>query len=152
LLALLVSATAFSADQPRLNIFNAETKDVLGVWDLVTIKSKYPEDKETPPYQRWVFKKDGVMRHIASTKPIEEADMKANDALPPNTRYTVNDSILEMTYNEPPMQVSMRSFIVEKVFPERMKGELEQVGDMILAAYRGGPDEPDVMWILRKRR
>ena len=59
--------------------------------------------------------------------------------------------MLEMRYKEPSGHVSMRCFLVEKIFPERMKGEPEKKGDIILATYRKGSESPDVMWILRKQ-
>jgi hypothetical protein len=136
---------------PRLNIRNAETRDILGDWNLVSINSEDPKDKEDPRYQRWIFKNDGVLRHIASTSPITETDVKANETLPPNTSYTIKNSMLEMRYKEPLTRVSMRCFVVERIFPERMNGEPEKKGDLILAAYRKGSESPDVMWILRKQ-
>ena len=136
-----------------MNIHNANTRDVLGVWDLVAIKAEDKTDTQGPPYQRWIFRKDGVMRHIASNAPITDADMTTNEALPPNTWFKVKDSILDLRYQNPPMKVSMRSFIVDKIFPEHMRpGDPEVKGDMILAAYRKGPITPDVLWILRKKK
>ncbi len=136
---------------PRMDIRNAETRDILGVWNLVSISSDDPRDGQDPRYQKWIFNKEGVLRHIASTNPITETEVRANEALPPNTSYTIKNSMLEMKYEDPSTLVNMRCFVVVKIFPERMNGEPEKKGDIILATYLKGSESPDVMWILRKQ-
>ena len=87
------------------------------------------------------------MRHIGSSKAITPQDMKTNEALPPTVHYDVRDSILQVAYTEPPITVMMRVFVVEKI----LEGPgLEQKGDLILAAYRNNPADPDTQWLLRK--
>ena len=136
---------------PKMNIHNAKPSEVLGSWDLVTIKALDPNEKKfSKPYQRWTFNLNGVMRHIASTATITDADMTMNAGLPPTIKYSVENGVIHIVYTQPPMTVTMGCYLVDKIFAGQRKGAAEKEGDMILAAYRKSSDEPDIMWILRR--
>ncbi len=69
------SNIAHADNKPSKDFRPCTQSDLIGTWDVISLQSPTPIDKNNPyffRYQRFVFQKDGKVRHMTTTEPITE--------------------------------------------------------------------------------
>ncbi len=128
--------------------------DLVGSWDLVITQAKNPKDLEgMPRYERWVFEKDGTMKHIASAKPLSAAPEAMLNARRATVHYSLDkNGTLTLKYQDPKATLSMACVYELIGADDRPDTDLPKTGDVLLSYFFNQRESPDLVRRLRRMK
>ena len=116
----------------------AETKDVIGVWEMYYQTHKDVSARNTlffAPHQRFEFHEDGYVKNLASTKPFDPIILATLSKAPKSTRFNfVKPGVLTITRSVNDGDRIIVSVIIKDMESSLTPGApLLKSGDLILS-------------------
>ena len=101
------------------------------------------------PYQRYLFSRDGVMKHLTSLTPISDSQKKTQQEAPSVSFYTLKSggSVVVRRKDSPRLQ----HFLCTAITQDATSSDLPlKAGDLLISYYKTQSQPPVLQRVLRR--